>query len=142
MARPSKFNPDRGRVIVAALLDGQPRRASAAAAGVGLRTLAAWLARGRAGDPALAEWVRQAAAAERAAGDRRRAALRERYDAAAKERWRRFKAARESWCIEQVGPVAFWSRRLQWLAANGKDRAYAATVAKLRAEGFGINVRL
>ena len=24
MARPTKFNPDRGRVIVAALLDGQP----------------------------------------------------------------------------------------------------------------------
>ena len=53
MARPTKFNPDRGRVIVGALLAGQGRRAAVEAAGVGLRTLAEWLAKGRAGDPAV-----------------------------------------------------------------------------------------
>jgi hypothetical protein len=42
MARPTKFNPDRGRVIV----EGGGREMAARAAGVGLRTLAGWLAKG------------------------------------------------------------------------------------------------
>jgi hypothetical protein len=129
-------------VIVRALLAGQGRRASAAAAGVGLRTLAEWLAKKRAGDRALAEWVRQVEAAEQVVNRRRWDARWDRETAAAKERWQRFKAYREAWYLDQFGSCEFWRRRLQWLAAEGKTSAYAATVARLQAEGFRISAVL
>jgi len=142
MARPSKFDSDRGRVILGALIEGRGRRAAAESAGVGLRTLAGWLARGRAGDPAFSEWARLVGVAEGVANRGRCDARYERETAAAKERWRRFKAAREAWHLDKLGPSLFWSRRLKWLAARGHTRAFAATVARLEAEGFRISSAL
>jgi hypothetical protein len=141
MARPSKFSPERGRVIVGAVASGADRKAAAEAAGVGLRTLAEWLARGRASDPAtddLAEWVELFEAAKRVARRRRARVRHERERAEAVERWQRFKAARERWWKDQLGECEFWRLRLVWLADRGKSRAFDATVARLRAEGFGI----
>lgn len=134
MARPTKFNAERGRIIIEAVAKGQARKAAAEAAGVGLRTLADWLARGRASDPAtddLAEWVLWFEAAERVASRRRRNARIERERIAAAERWQRFKAARERWWMEQLGPVEFWKRRVGWLAANEKERSLGPAVARL-----------
>jgi hypothetical protein len=104
---------------------------AAMTAGVGLRTLAEWLAKGRAGDPALAGWVREIEAAERLADRRRLHARRDRELAAAKERWQRFKAGREQWWLEQLGEVEFWRRRVGWLVAEGRTRALGVAVARL-----------
>jgi hypothetical protein len=139
MARPTKFNPDQGQVIVEALRSGLGRRAAVEAAGVGLRTLAEWIAKGRAGDPAFRPWVAQVDQAEGVARRRRVNAQWARYRIEGRERWKRFGASREAWYLEKLGPARFWSRRLQWLADHGKGQAYAATVAKLEAEGFRIN---
>jgi len=138
MARPTKFNPDLARGIVLALLDGRGRRAAARAAGIGTRTLAGWLARGRAGDPQLAEWARAVGEAERIARRRRMVAYWERERVAGRARWERFRATRRAWHLDRLGPCAFWAGRLRWLADRGKDRAFAATVARLEAEGFRI----
>jgi hypothetical protein len=139
MARPTKFNPDRGQMIVEALRSGIGRRAAVGAAGVGLRTLAEWIAKGRAGNPAFRPWVVLLDEAEGVARRRRVDAEWARYRVEGRERWQRFRASREAWYLEKLGPVRFWSRRLRWLADHGKERAYAATVARLEAEGFCIN---
>jgi hypothetical protein len=124
--------------LVNHILSGKSRRQAAEASGVSLRTLAGWLAKARAGDRALAEWVRHFEAAEREAYSQRRGLRRFREDAEAKERWQRFKGQRIAWHLENLGPVEFWRRRLVWLASKGQTGAYARTVARLQAEGFCI----
>jgi hypothetical protein len=141
MARPTKFNPDRGRELIQHIVAGESRREAAEASGVSSRTLATWLARGRAGVPPFAEWVHEFQAAERRAGMGPRGVcrLRERTEPHdSKERWQRFKAQRIAWHLERLGPLEFWRRRLDWLASKGHTRASDRTVAKLRAEGFCI----
>jgi hypothetical protein len=140
MARPTKFNPDRARIIVRVIREGGGRDCATMMAGVGLRTLAEWLAKGRAGDPALVEWVKEFEAAEQTERERRCAWQYEQESVKAKERYQRFKAQRLQWHLDQLGPREFWSRRLHWLLANGKTRTFVATLDKLRAEGFGMNV--
>jgi hypothetical protein len=144
MARPSKFNPDRGQTIIKVLAEGGGRDCAAMVAKVGLRTLAEWLAKGRAGDPTFAEWARRAEAAEQAARARYFAWKYEREAERAKESYQRYKAARVQWWRDQLGEVGFWRQRVAWLVANGKTRKLRTAVLQLqvalerarRAEGF------
>jgi hypothetical protein len=138
MARPTQFNAEQGWMIIQAIDEGRGRVEAARAAGIGLRTLAEWLAKGKAGDPAFAEWVSEFKAAERFANRLRCNASWARERARSRERYQRFKAARVQWWLDQLGPCEFWSRRLDWLADRGMTEAYDATVARLRAEGFRI----
>jgi hypothetical protein len=104
--------------------------------GIGVRTLAEWLARGRAGQTPFAGWVGAFEAAEE---HERRTYCDWRWKqerARAKERWQRFKAQRIQWHLETIGPEEFWRRRLIWLLGQGKTRAFEATAAWLVAEGF------
>lgn len=150
MARPSKFNPDRGQTIINVLAEGGGRECAAMVAEVGLRTLAEWLAKGRAGDATFAEWARQAEAAEQAARRRYLAWKYAQEAERAKERYQRFKAARVQWWRNRLGDVGFWQRRVAWLVANGKTRKLGAAVLQLqvalerarRAEGFRIKSTL
>lgn len=139
MARPSKFNLERGRVIVEALATGQSRPAAAKAAGIGFRTLGDWIARGRSGDPAFGAWLRQLDAAETCSKQRRVEAWWDRYRVSSKERWQRFRASREAWWLEQLGPLEFWKRRVGWLVTTNRTRNLGAAVVQLRAAGFRIN---
>jgi hypothetical protein len=95
MPRPTKFNTERRRAIVRAVVTGQGREAAAQAAGVASHTLAGWLARGRAGEPGFAAWARVFDAAEWIAWERSWAERCARETAAARERYERFRAARE-----------------------------------------------
>src|SRR5689334_10921267 len=105
MARPTTYDEARGRAVLGRMMLGDSRRDAAKAAGVCLRTLQGWLARGRAearrGDQGpLAGFARRF---DRVAEARRRAAVEAwwgRHHARASERWRRFKAARERWWLE------------------------------------------
>jgi hypothetical protein len=138
MARPSKFNPERGQVIVKVLAECGGRDCAAMVAGIGLRTLTEWLVRGRAGDPAFAEWARQAEEAEELARRRRAASRKARECAASRARYQRYKAARAPWWRDHLGEEEFWRRRLEWLRDRNMTRAFAATVARLAADGFRV----
>ena len=133
MPRPTKFNRERRRAIVRAIVAGDSREAAARAAGVAPRTLEGWLARGRAGEPGFAAWARVFDAAEQVARERYVAERWAREDARAKERYQRFKAVREQWWLDRLGPVAFSAMRVAWLMAHGKTRSLGAAVARLRA---------
>ena len=140
--RPSRFSAALGEKVLGEIQAGVPLRDAAKMAGVGSRTLDRWLARGRAGDPALADWARRV--------DKRREDLRRARVAAAwrkdreeaPARWQRFKAARERWWMERLGPRRFWLMRLAWLSTHGKTRAFERTLERMRAEGFGANFTL
>jgi hypothetical protein len=42
--------------------------------------------------------------------------------------------------FKRIGPEAFWTRRLNWLADNGKARALRQLIAVLQRKGFEIAV--
>jgi hypothetical protein len=139
MARPSVYDADRGERALRSFAGGATRSQVAADAGVGLRTLHEWLARGRSGDPELRDWSRRFDAI---AELRRRARVAEywrRYREESRERWRKFNASREAWWLRRLGPEEFWRRRLCWLASHGHDVAFVRTFDQLRAEGFRTN---
>jgi hypothetical protein len=99
--------------------------------GLGLQSR---LARGRAGHPTYTAF---AAAFDEAAHQARRRRFRwavRRARRRAAECWQRFRQARLGWWLGQLGPVEFWRRRVEWLAAKGRfgdayDRAAAALEA-------------
>ena len=134
MARPTKFNPERAGAALGLARAGEPRPRIAAGAGVGLRTLQEWLARGRAGESPFAAWSDAFDEATIDGRRPRREARYEREQVAARVRWQRFKAAREAWWRERLGPANFWQRRVEWLAAHGKRRALAQAFDTIRAE--------
>lgn len=100
-------NPERAGAALGLALVGEPRHRIADRAGVGLRTLQEWLARGRAGEPPFAAWAEAFEKATIEGRRPRREARYEREQAAARGRWQRFKAAREGWWRERLGPAAF-----------------------------------
>jgi hypothetical protein len=132
MARPTKFDAAKGRSAILLALGGEPQQWIARGVGVSHRTLQYWIARGRDGDPAFAEWAGEFdEAAER--GRRRKFDLNcQRRIAKDKERWQAFKASREAWWLERLGPLEFWRRRLRWLAEKGYDDAYGRAIARLK----------
>jgi transposase len=134
--RPSRFSDRIAADALAYVAGGFTRREIAERCGIGLRTLQDWLARGRAGEPALATWAARYDAIARAVrADRVRQSY-ERRRAADRERWRRFKASREGWWLRRLGPARFWTLRLNWLLEHGKYDAYRRTVARLEGQDF------
>lgn len=139
MPRPTKFTPEISEAILRHLAEGRSRRATVEALGIGRRTLQDWLHRGRAGEPTFAAWVERF---DHAAEIRRRSRVRaswERYDAESKQRWQQFRAARQRWWLERLGPCEYWRRRLVWLAERGRWEAYNRTIEQFRKEGYRIN---
>ena len=133
MARPTKFDPRIGRLIVAHVAVGATRDEAAERAGVSLRAVQYWLARGRRGEDPFATFAKHL---DRAATDASRvkvAARHEREREADKGRWQGYKAAQERWWLACLGPVAFWSRRLAWCQDNGRDRGAARAREELMA---------
>lgn len=134
MARPSKFCPELGRRLcdLAALEEHRPRAALARAAGISPRTLAGWLAAARAGREPFASWLPGFLRAERAGWDIRHEARSLREQENAKERWRRFRAARIEWHRARLGDGEYWRRRLDWLLERRHFEAYERTLSALR----------
>ncbi len=136
MARPTKFDFDKWEQIIARMAVGDSREEAARAAGVCLRTLQGWLARGRAERESgrygpLGDFAR---VFDRVAEFQRRIRVdlaSERENARSAERWQRFKAARERWWFERLGPLQFWHQRLNWAIANDRPRAEAEARAEL-----------
>lgn len=139
MARPSKFSPARAHSAVLLAKAGEPRQWIARGVGVGRRTLQEWIARGRAGEEPFAAWVKEMEAADRFAHRLRMDRHWERYDAAAKERWKKFKASREGWWLARLGPERFWERRWAWLVSKGHHAAAAEALARYAEARFRTN---
>jgi hypothetical protein len=136
MARPVKFDADTARLASLLKRDGFSNMIIARDCGISRRTLQGWLARGRAGAPPSADFAREF---DRAAetGRKRLWLIRFQRDMIRSRRsWRRFKAARELWWLERLGPERFWRRRLRWLAERGHAAAYERTLAQVHALGF------
>jgi hypothetical protein len=134
--RPTRFTFELEVELLGGLDEGLSLRQIAARNGIGLRTLVAWLARGRAGEPPYAWfaecWDQQARVRRLRRRVERLAAER----AAARRRWREFADSREAWWKARLGPVEFWARRLRWLAERGLTAAYERAVAELESEGL------
>jgi hypothetical protein len=141
MARPTKFNIARAVRIIERVRDGKRREDAAAAEGVGIRTLQDWLRRGRSGEWPFSVFSRCFEDAAETARRRRLDESWRRYRAESKARWQRFKAARQGWWLERLGPERFWTRRLQWLWDKGHEDAYWRTLAQLEAAGFRVTRR-
>jgi hypothetical protein len=141
--RPTKFNAALGRDLVrlAGSEDHPTRIAVARGAGIGVQTLYDWLALGRAGREPLVAWAKAFLAAESEARSARRTESAARREARDRARWQAFRQAREGWWLERLGPIEFWRRRLEWLAAHGRWDAYQSTAAELEAQGFRILTR-
>jgi hypothetical protein len=138
MPRPSKFAPELARRAVALAAAGSSHRTIAREIGLGRRTLADWLARGRSGGEPFAAF---AVAFDQAGADAQRAraeARAARRKAEGKARWQAFKADRQCWWKARVGDPEFWSRRLEWLLDRGKTAAFDRTVARLESEGYRV----
>jgi hypothetical protein len=131
VARPTKFNTELGIQILMLLDDGLSRRRIAAAVGVSLRTLQTWLARGRGGLPSMQRWAssfdRDTVVRRRISFARylHRLAIRDR------KRWRLFRAARERWWLDRLGPVEFWKRRIAWHLNHGNTQGVEHALAEL-----------
>ncbi|QDV34405.1 helix-turn-helix domain-containing protein [Tautonia plasticadhaerens] len=136
MPRPTKFTPEIGESVLRHLASGRSRRETVEALGIGRRTLQDWLRRGRAGEPGLAAWAERVDRVATLMHRQRVRATWDRLEAESKERWMRFKRAREEYWMERLGPLEFWSRRLAWLAERGRWEAYRRTLERLRTEGF------
>src|SRR5262245_19383860 len=138
--RPTKFTAELGREILALTRQGVSRKVIAGQVGVGLRTLQAWLAKGRAGDPPLRDWAEQVTKAWLRAHQEHIWSTIPKRRAEGRDRWLRFRASREAWWLERLGPVEFWRRRLNWLVSKGPshEAALRQAVERLRAQGFRI----
>jgi transposase len=131
MARPSQFDQRTGRLIIAHVAVGATRGEAADAAGVALRAIQYWLARGRRGEPPFEEF---AARLDRAADRVRRAKVAASYERNAeisKGRWQVFKVSRERWWLDHLGPFEFWARRYAWCRANGRDHGKARALGEI-----------
>lgn len=137
--RPTKFSAELGDEIIRLLASGVPRPEVASRLGIGRRSLQEWLRRGRAGEPTFAAWAERLDRVAALMHRQRVRATWDRYEAESKERWQRFKRAREEYWMERLGPLEFWSRRLAWLASRGKWEAYRRTIERLRTESFRTN---
>ncbi|MEW4568520.1 hypothetical protein AB1L88_11705 [Tautonia sp. JC769] len=137
--RPTKFSAELGETIIDLLRQSVPRREIAARVGVGWRTLQEWLRRGRAGEEGFSTWAERFDLVAGLIREQRIEESWQRQEAESKERWQRFKAARQRWWLERLGPCEYWRRRLGWLASRGRWVAYHRTIERLREEGFRIN---
>ncbi|CAN5827695.1 hypothetical protein BH23PLA1_BH23PLA1_29530 [soil metagenome] len=136
MPRPTKFTPEIGESLIRLVSAGVPKTKIAPLAGVGLRTLHEWLERGRRGEPAFQKW---AARFDDETERMRRRRVNARFHVEqneAKARWQRFKAERQRWWLERLGPEVYWTRRIAWLSARGHGQALARTFAHLKARRF------
>lgn len=133
MARPTKFDPAKAERILALILAGTPRTRAATEAGLAVRTVQLWLARGRRGEKPFSAWSERLDEASDAV---RRAKVRARYKreaVEAKDRWQAFKAARQRWWLDRLGPVEFWSRRFEWCQSMGRTQSASRSLRELRA---------
>lgn len=131
MARPTKFDPKIASLVLAHVEAGATRGKAAKLAGISLRAVQYWLARGRMG---VAPFDAFAKHLDHAADRVRRDKVRARYEReaeASKARWQVFRAARERWWLDRLGPTAFWVRRYEWSHARGKDQAKARAMNEL-----------
>ena len=131
MARPTKYDPTIARLIVARVALGATRGEAADAAGIALRSVQYWLARGRSGEAPFDGFAERL---DSAADQVRRAKVRARYGREieiSKERWQTFKASRERWWLDRLGPLAFWTRRLSWCEAKGRDHGRTRALGEI-----------
>ncbi len=105
MARPTKFDPLIGRLIVARVAAGATRGEAATEAGVALRAVQYWIARGRKGEAPYEAFAKALDASADAVRINKLAARRCRMEQAGKARGQAFKAAREGWWLDRLGPV-------------------------------------
>lgn len=132
MARPTKYDPTIARLVVAHVALGATRGEAADAAGIALRSVQYWLARGRRGEAPFDGFAERL---DSAADAVRRAKVRARYEReheVSKERWQAFKASRERWYLDRLGPLAFWTRRLSWCEARGRDHGKARALGEIQ----------
>lgn len=133
MGRPTKFS-DHLADGIADLVSADATRAEACATvGIGVRTLATWINRGWNGEPPYADWFEHFAACEQRSRRRRFNLQARKERALARARYRQYRDARERWWLEQLGPVEFWRRRLDWARSRGNDTVAARAEAELEA---------
>ena len=136
--RPTKFNAERAERAITLAGQGARRDEIAKAVGVGMRTLANWLAVSQSEtDSLFSHKFRQA---EEKAKRRRFRTKLARRTLQAQVRWQEFRHRdqRRYW-MNRLGPVEFWRRRLAWFERReltelpGYDRALAAYEAAKQA---------
>jgi len=132
MARPVKFDPALGGRLVVAIASGKSRLEASKDAGICIRTLQAWLARGKESQDGFATWAGEFCAAERECASKRRWVRYDRETEEAKARWKGFKEARSRWWLQRLGPVEFWRRRFEWLVSKECWKAASEARNELR----------
>jgi hypothetical protein len=108
MARPTKFNAAIAARTLDVLSSGCGRDCAARIAGISPRTLANWLARGRAGDPAFASFAERVDAAQEKYRRLRVGMTHLREAARRREHYPIYKAQRVAWWRARLGEEAFW----------------------------------
>src|SRR5262245_10558711 len=109
MGRPSKFTLERAATIASLIAVGTSAEEAAAEVGIGPRTLHDWLARGRAGEPEYAKFLKAYEVAVETAAERRGRIRAVKADGQPNRR-----AKMKAWYRKKLGPAEYWRRRIRW----------------------------